>query len=63
MYYTPEIINIIVNYTNNVPEPREVSFRSQQDFRRQVIGGLLAKGRGSEISLKRRILKISQAAD
>jgi Transposase IS4 len=48
---------------SDVPEPREVSFRSQQDFRRQLIGGLLAKGRGSEICPKRRISKISQTAN
>jgi hypothetical protein len=48
---------------SNVPEPREISFRSQQDFRRQLISVLVAKGRGSEICPKRRILQISQAAN
>ena len=53
----------ILSYCSNVPEPREVSFRSQQDFRRQLVAGLLAKARGSEICPKRRISKISQTAD
>jgi hypothetical protein len=46
-----------------VPEPREISFRSQQDFRRQLVRALLAKGRDSEICLKREISQISQGAD
>jgi hypothetical protein len=46
-----------------VPEPRQVSFRSQQDFRRQLVSALIAKGRDSEICLKRRILYISQGAE
>ena len=45
-----------------MPEPREVSFRSQQDFRRQLISGLIAKGKDSEICPKRRISRISQTA-
>jgi hypothetical protein len=53
----------ILSLYSDVPEPREVSFRSQQDFRRQLISGLLAKGGRSEISSKRRISRISQAAD
>ncbi|PMD62434.1 uncharacterized protein K444DRAFT_509449, partial [Hyaloscypha bicolor E] len=28
---------------SDIPEPRQVSFRSQQDFRRQLIGALVAK--------------------
>jgi len=48
---------------SNVPEPRQVSFRSQQDFRRQLIGALIAKSKASEICPKRRILHISQGAD
>ena len=47
---------------SDVPEPREVSFRSQQDFKRQVISGLLAKSKGSEVCLKRSISRISQTA-
>jgi hypothetical protein len=46
-----------------VPEPRAVSFRSQQDFREQLISALLAKGRDSEICPKRRISQISQGAN
>ena len=46
-----------------MPEPRQVSFRSQQDFRRQLVSALLAKGRDGEICLKRRISRISQGAD
>jgi hypothetical protein len=42
-----------------VPEPRQVSFRSQQDFRSQLIGSLLAIGKDSEICPKRRISQIS----
>jgi hypothetical protein len=48
---------------SDVPEPRAVSFRSQQDFREQLISALLAKGRDSEICPKRRISQISQGAD
>jgi hypothetical protein len=48
---------------SDVPEPRNVSFRSQQDFRRQLVGALLAKGRGGEVCPKRRISKISQGAE
>jgi hypothetical protein len=46
-----------------VLEPREVSFRSQQDFRRQLITALVAKSRESEICPKRRISRISGGAD
>ena len=44
-------------------EPREVSFRSQQDFRRQLVSALLAKGKDSEICPKRTISRISGGAD
>jgi hypothetical protein len=60
---------VLINYYllalySNMPEPREVSFRSQQDFRRQLIYTLVTKGRSSsEICPKRRILRISQGAD
>ena len=47
---------------SDMPEPRQVSFRSQQDFRRQLISALITKGRDSEICPKRRILQISQEA-
>ena len=39
-----------------------MSFRSQQDFRRQLVGALLAKGRDSEVCPKRRIGQISEEA-
>jgi hypothetical protein len=48
---------------SNIPEPRAVSFRSQADFRDQLISALLAKGRDGEICPKRRISQISQEAD
>jgi len=49
---------------SDVPEPREVSFRSQQDFRRQLVCVLVTKGRSSsEICPKRRISRISQGAN
>jgi hypothetical protein len=44
------------------PEPREVSFRSQQDFRKQLVGALLAMGKDSDVCKKRRISVISQDA-
>jgi hypothetical protein len=46
-----------------VPKPREINFRSQQDFRRQLVGSLLGMGKGSKICPKRRISRISEAAD
>jgi hypothetical protein len=48
---------------SDVPKPREVNFRSQQDFRRQLIGSLLALGKESNICPKRRIGKISESSD
>jgi hypothetical protein len=49
---------------SNVPEPREVSFRNQQDFRRQLVYILVTKGRSSsKICPKRRISRISQGAN
>jgi hypothetical protein len=53
----------IIALCSDVPEPRQVSFRSQQDFRRQLISSLLAMGRSSEVCLKRRIGRMSQGAD
>jgi hypothetical protein len=47
---------------SDVPEPRQVSFRSQQDFRKQLVSSLLAMGRDSEVCKKRRIGIISQEA-
>jgi hypothetical protein len=41
---------------------KEERSRSQADFRRQLIGALLAKGTGSEVCRKRRISIISQDA-
>jgi hypothetical protein len=57
------INSYLLAYCLEAPEPREVSFRSQQDFRRQLVCVLVAKGRGSEICPKRRILRTSQGAD
>jgi Transposase IS4 len=48
---------------SDAPEPRQVNFRSQQDFRRQLVGALLAMGKDSDISLKRSISRISQGAN
>jgi hypothetical protein len=48
---------------SDAPEPREINFRSQQDFRRQLVGSLLAMGRDSDITLKRTIGRISEAAN
>jgi hypothetical protein len=48
---------------SDIPEPRQISFRSQQDFRRQPVGVLLAMGKDSDISPKRRIGRISQEAN
>ena len=44
---------------SDVPEPRAVNFRSQTDFRDQLIRALLARGGTSDICLKRRISRIS----
>jgi hypothetical protein len=48
---------------SDVPEPRQVSFRSQQDFRKQLIGSLLSMSRDMSICPKRRISRISEGAD
>jgi hypothetical protein len=48
---------------SDVPEPRPISFRSQQDFRRQLVGALLAMEKDSDISPKRGISRISQEAN
>jgi hypothetical protein len=48
---------------SDVPEPREINFRSQADFRRQLITALMAKGREGDVCPKRRISRISQGAD
>jgi hypothetical protein len=53
----------LLSYCSDVLEPRQVSFRSQQDFRRQLVSALLAKGREGEVCPKRRISHISQAAE
>jgi hypothetical protein len=46
-----------------MPKPREINFRSQQDFRKQLVGSLLNMGKGSKICPKKRISRISKAAD
>jgi hypothetical protein len=48
---------------SDVPEPRQVSFRSQQDFRKQLISSLLSMSRDTSICPKRRISRISEGAD
>ncbi|CAM6031685.1 unnamed protein product, partial [Sphagnum compactum] len=48
---------------SDVPEPRAVSFRSQADFRDQLVGALLARGERSERCPKRGIGKVSLEAD
>jgi hypothetical protein len=48
---------------SDIPEPRQISFRSQQDFRKQLVGALLVIGKNSNILLKQRISKISQGAN
>jgi hypothetical protein len=53
----------LLSLYSDVPEPRAVSFRSQSDFRGQLISVLLAKGRDGEVCPKRRILRISSRAD
>ena len=53
----------LLSLCSDIPEPRAVSFRSQTDFRDQLIGALLAKGGSSNICPKRRISQVSQAAD
>ena len=50
----------LLAYYSDVLEPREMSSRSQRDFRRYLIGALLAKGQGSEICPKKIISRISQ---
>jgi hypothetical protein len=36
------------------------NFRTQQDFRRQLVGALLAMGRDSDISPKRRTVELAR---
>lgn len=48
---------------SDVPKPRQISFRSQQDFRKQLVGSLLAMSKASEVCPKQSIGKISQEAD
>jgi hypothetical protein len=48
---------------SDVPEPRQVSFRSQQDFRKQLISSLLSMSRDTSICPKRRISRISKGTD
>ena len=48
---------------SDLPEPREVNFRSQQDFRRQLISALITKSNGGKHYPKRGISRISGRAD
>jgi hypothetical protein len=52
----------LLSLYTDIPEPREVSFRSQTDFRWQLFGALLARSRGSEPCNKRGISRISSGA-
>ncbi len=47
---------------SDVPEPRQISFRSQQDFRKQLAQSLLAMGNEAKLCEKIRISHISQDA-
>ena len=55
-------IPLTVSYMSEVPDPdhRPIYFRSQQDFRRQLISALIQLSKASPIAPKRRINKISQ---
>jgi len=48
---------------SDAPLPREVNFRSQQDFRRQLVGALLAKGDDTYRSPKKRVAHVAFEAD
>ena len=52
----------LLSLCSDIPEPREVSFRSQTDFKWQLFGALLARSRGSEPCKKRGISLISSGA-
>ncbi len=52
----------LLSLCSNVLGPRSLSFRSQSDFRDQLIGALLAKGSRGEACPKRRISIISREA-
>jgi hypothetical protein len=62
------INSYLLSLCSEVPEPknRPINFRSQQDFRRQLIGSLVHLSKGwqdSQVVLKRRIGKISQGSE
>ncbi len=48
---------------SDVPKPRQVSFRSQQDFRNLLIRSLLSISRDANRCPKRKISRISKGAD
>jgi len=52
----------LLSLCSDIPEPREVRFRSQQDFRRQLITALISMAKDSEICPKRAISRISGGA-
>jgi len=54
----------LLSLYSDVPEPRQVKFRSQKDFRQKLIQSLLAQGR-TEVprSNKRRISRVEPEAD
>ena len=63
LLYTVLVNCYLLALCSDVPEPREINFRSQQDFRRQLVGSLLAMGQDSLITPKRSISKISQGSE
>ena len=48
---------------NNVESPRNVKFRSQQEFRIHIIDALLHKAQASNVFPKKRVSHMSQDAD
>jgi hypothetical protein len=52
----------ILALCSDILEPRQVSFKSQQDFRKQLIGSLISRSRDTTICPKRRISRISEGA-
>jgi hypothetical protein len=54
----------ITEYAVSKTKPGRISQeRYKQDFRKQLVGALLAMGRASDISPKRQISRISQGAN
>jgi len=53
----------LLGFCSDVLELRQMSFRGQVDFRRQLVIAPIAKGRHGEICQKRGISRISGGAD